>query len=105
VNALRGVFYKRLTVSCPRARFWNVIGDVHLCAPVLLVIEQQSGRRDESFLILWTDTFDRRFKFEKRCRLLVSTDDKSLPVVAVHSNIAFNFVNSSWMPSCMTVEA
>jgi len=75
------------------------------CAPVLLVIEQQSGRRDESFLILWTDTFDRRFKFEKRCRLLVSTDDKSLPVVAVHSNIAFNFVNSSWMPSCMTVEA
>jgi len=42
---------------------------------------------------------------EKRCRLLVSTDDESLSVVAVHSNIAFNFVNSSWMLSCTTVEA
>jgi hypothetical protein len=39
-------------------------------------------------------TFNRRFKFEKRCRLLVSTDDESLSVVAVHSNIAFDFVDS-----------
>ena len=27
------------------------------------------------------------------------TDDESLSVVAVHSNIAFNFVNLSWIPS------
>jgi hypothetical protein len=31
-------------------------------------------------------------EFEKRCRLFVSTDDESLSVVAVHSNIAFDFV-------------
>jgi hypothetical protein len=32
------------------------------------------------------------FKFKKRCRLLVSTDDESLSVVPVHSNVAFDFV-------------
>jgi len=38
-------------------------------------------------------------------RLIVGGDDESLSVVAVHPHIAFNFVNSSWMPSCTTVEA
>jgi hypothetical protein len=45
-----------------------------------------------SCLILWTDTFNRRFKFEKRCRLFVGPDDESVSIVAVHANIAFDFV-------------
>jgi len=43
-------------------------------------------------LILWTDTFNRRFKFEKRCQLFVGGNDEPVSIVAVHSNIAFDFV-------------
>ena len=35
---------------------------------------------------------NRRFQFKKRRQLFVSTDDESLSVLAVHSNIAFDFV-------------
>jgi hypothetical protein len=43
-------------------------------------------------LILWTDTFNRRFKFEKRCQLFGGADDEPLSAVPVHSNVAFDFV-------------
>jgi hypothetical protein len=35
----------------------------------------------------------------------VGGNDEPVSIVAMHSNIAFNFVNSSWMQACTTVEA
>jgi hypothetical protein len=60
------------------------------CSAMSRPIRERSGWRRNA-----TIGFFRRkppFKFEKRCQLFVGGNDEPVSIVAMHSNIAFDFV-------------
>src|SRR5437899_2375040 len=75
-----------------RALFDDVSLQVNRGDPIGLVSPNGAGK-STLFALLLSDAFARdSFKFEKRGQLFVGGNDEPVSIVAMHSNIAFDFV-------------